>query len=212
MALGVDSAAHSGALESGGRTVAVLAGGADVPYPPSKRALHGRLRAEALVVSELPPGFRARRWCFPARNRIIAALAQLTVVVEAAQRSGALITARLARDLGRDVGAVPGRATMRLAAGTNALIADGAHLIAGAQDALDVACGVGTRAAPGQGDASALEPHLAKVLHAVEQGRDTPAALAATRDETRATLAALAELELRGFLRRVAGGRYELCA
>lgn len=209
MALGVDSAAHSGALENGGRTIAVLAGGADVPYPPSKRALHGRLRAEALVVSELPPGFRARRWCFPARNRIIAGLARLTVVVEAAQRSGALITARLARELGREVGAVPGRATMRLAAGANALIADGAHLIAGAQDALDVACGVGVRAAPRHGDDSALGPQLAKVLEAVEQGRDTPAALATTREETQAALAALAELELRGYLRRVPGGRYE---
>jgi DNA processing protein len=212
MALGVDSAAHSGALESGGRTIAVLAGGADVPYPPGKRALHARLRAEALVVSELPPGFRARRWCFPARNRIIAGLARLTVVVEAAQRSGALITARLARELGREVGAVPGRATMRLATGANGLIADGAHLIAGAQDALDVACGVGARAAPRHGDGSALEPHLAQVLQAVERGRDTPAALATTREEARGALAALAELELRGYLRRVAGGRYELCA
>ncbi len=212
MALGVDSAAHAGALDSGGRTIAVLAGGADVPYPPGKRALHGRLWAEAVVLSELPPGFPARRWCFPARNRIIAALAQLTVVVEAGQRSGALITARVARELGRDVGAVPGRVTTRLAAGTNALIADGAHLIAGAQDALDVACGVGARQLPGRGDGAALQPHLEKVLQAVEAGRDTAAALATTREEAKAALAALAELELLGYLRRVAGGRYEVRA
>jgi DNA processing protein len=212
MALGVDSAAHAGALDAGGRTIAVLGGGADVPYPPSKRALHARLRAEAVVLSELPPGFEARRWCFPARNRIIAALARLTIVVEAAPRSGALITARMARELGRDVGAVPGRATTRLAAGTNALIADGAHLIGSAQDALDLACGVGVRDASPTRAQSALEPRLQKVLDAVEAGRDTPAALAATREEARAALVALAELELRGFLRRVAGGRYEVRA
>src|SRR5204862_7216422 len=76
MALGIDSAAHAGSLERGGRTIAVLAGGADVPYPASKRLLHQRLRETAAVVSELPPGFRARRWNFPARNRVIAALAR----------------------------------------------------------------------------------------------------------------------------------------
>lgn len=208
MALGVDSAAHAGALEAGARTVTVLAGGADVPYPPSKRSLHARLRQEAVVLSEMPPGFRARRWCFPARNRIIAALARLTVVVEAAPRSGALITAGVARELGREVGAVPGRATTRLAAGTNALIADGAHLISSAQDALDVACGVGARQAPAS-RRDALEPELESVLAAVEAGRDTPAALASTREQARAALAALTELELRGYLRRVTGGRYE---
>lgn len=211
MALGVDSAAHAGALEAGGRTVAVLAGGADLPYPPIKRALHERLRARAVVLSELPPGFRSRRWCFPARNRVIAALARLTVVVEAADRSGALITAGVARDLGREVGAVPGRAMTRLAAGTNALIADGAHLIDGAQAALDVACGAGARQVPGRSEGP-LPPELEQVLRAVEAGRDTPAALAATRQQVGPVLAALAELELRGRLRRVAGGRYEPCA
>ena len=87
MALGVDSDAHAGALDAGGLTVAVLAGGADVPYPPSKRRLHSEIRRRGLVVSERPPGFRARRWCFPARNRISAGLADLTIVVEAAERS-----------------------------------------------------------------------------------------------------------------------------
>ena len=90
MALGVDSAAHAGALESSGRTVAVLAGGADVPYPPSKARLHQLIGERGCVVGELPPGFVAMRWCFPARNRIIAALAHMTIVVEAARRSGSL--------------------------------------------------------------------------------------------------------------------------
>ena len=117
MALGVDSAAHAGALESSARTVAVLAGGADVPYPPSKARLHRLIGERGCVVSELPPGFVALRWCFPARNRIIAALAHMTIVVEAARRSGSLITAEIAADLGREVGAVPGPVTAWRAAG-----------------------------------------------------------------------------------------------
>jgi DNA processing protein len=208
MALGVDSAVHAGALERDARTIAVLGGGADVAYPASKRVLHSRLTESAVVLSEMPPGFRARRWCFPARNRIIAALAQLTIVVEASQRSGALITARVARDLGRDVGAVPGRVTARLAAGTNELIRDGGHVILDVQDALDVACGVGARTAPPARDPTALAPRLRQVLDAVRGGRDTAASLARTREEAGPTLAALAELELLGYLRRGAGGRY----
>jgi DNA processing protein len=208
MALGIDSAAHAGALERGGHTVAVLAGGADVPYPASKRLLHRRLRETGAVVSELPAGFRARRWNFPARNRLIAALSRLTVVVEATERSGALITAGFARGLGRDVGAVPGRVTTRLAAGTNALLRDGAHVVLDAQDALDLACGVGVRRAPPARDPEALADRLREVLEAVRSGSDTVARLAKTRAEAGPTLAALAELELLGYLRRGAGGRY----
>jgi DNA processing protein len=211
MALGVDSAAHAGALEAGARTIAVLGGGADVAYPRTKRALHGRLLRESVVVSELPPGASVRRWSFPARNRTIAALARVTVVVEAAERSGALITARVARELGRDVAAVPGEATARLAAGTNALIRDGAHLVTSAQDVLDLACGVGARSPPAMPDPATLEPRLREVFAAVQAGQDSPGALAATREEARDVLAALAELELRGFLRRRRDGRYEPC-
>jgi DNA protecting protein DprA len=94
MALGIDAAAQTGALDAGGLSVAVLAGGADVAYPRSKRALHRRLLDDGLVVSEAPPGSRVWKWAFPARNRIIAALADLTVVIEAAERSGSLITGR----------------------------------------------------------------------------------------------------------------------
>lgn len=108
MALGIDSAAHAGALEVGGPTLTVLASGADVPYPPSKRALYRAIVRTQAAISEMPPGFRPFRWCFPARNRTIAALASLTIVVEATERSGSLITAELAQDLGRAVGAVPG--------------------------------------------------------------------------------------------------------
>ncbi len=200
MALGVDSAAHAGALDAGGRTIAVLGGGVDVPYPATKRALHARLGGEAVVVSELPPGFRPRRWTFPARNRIIAALAAVTVVVEAAQRSGALITARIARELGRDVGAVPGHVTSPLASGPNALLRDGAHLVDGAEAVLDLLFGVGTRP-PSPDPAGDLEPHLARELERIRAGvGDRERAIPAE------TLGALGELELRGLVRRTPGG------
>jgi DNA processing protein len=204
MALGVDSAAHGGSLESSGRTVAVLAGGADVPYPPSKRRLHGLIVERGCVVGELPPGFVAMRWCFPARNRIIAALGHMTIVVEAARRSGSLITAEIAIDIGREVGAVPGPVMAWRSAGTNALLRDGATVIRDAADALDVAVGVDRH------DAAVLhlEPRLRALLGAVADGRDTLAALACVPAEVAPTLAALTELELLGHLRRAAGGRY----
>jgi DNA processing protein len=204
MALGVDSVAHAGALESSGRTVAVLAGGADVPYPPSKARLHGLIAERGCVVGELPPGFVAMRWCFPARNRIIAALGHMTIVVEAARRSGSLITAEIAIDIGREVGAVPGPVTAWRSAGTNALLRDGATVIRDAADALDVAVGVDRHEAT----VLHLEPRLRALLGAVADGRDTLAALAQVPTEVAPTLAALTELELMGHLRRAAGGRY----
>ena len=149
MALGVDAAAHVGALEVGGRTLAVLACGPEIAYPASKRRLHRAHRATGAVVAELPPGTPPRRWCFPARNRIIAALAQATVVVEAGERSGSLITAGQAADLGREVAAVPGLVTAPLAAGTNALIADGAQLVRGPRDVLELLFGAGRGRASG---------------------------------------------------------------
>jgi DNA processing protein len=209
MALGVDSEAHAGALDAGGLTVAVLAGAADVPYPASKRHLHAEIRRRGLVVSEMPPGFRARRWCFPARNRIIAALGDVTVVVEAAQRSGSLITADLAAKLGREVAAVPGPVTSPGAAGTNALLRDGATLVRDARDVLDALFGVGNAPHPPTARAGSLDPALQTLLEAVAHGRDTIAALAgASPDRADAALVGLTELELRGLVRREPGGRY----
>ncbi len=212
MALGADSAAHAGALEVGGPTIAVLACGADVAYPASKRALHKRLVAEACVVSELPAGFAPLRWCFPARNRIIAGLTDVTVVVEASVRSGSLITARVARDLGRDVGAVPGRVTSTLAAGTNALIYDGAHPIRDACDILDLLYGAGCTPAVVGRDGSELAEDLRLLLAAVRDGRDPSTALFAREAASGEALAGLTELELLGYLRRAPGGRYEAVA
>jgi DNA processing protein len=209
MALGIDSAAHEGALQAGGPTVAVLAGGADVPYPRSKRALHGRIREHGAVLSEAPPGFVPRRWCFPARNRIIAALASATIVVQAAARSGSLITAELAMDLGRDVGAVPGSPLDWRSAGANALLRDGATVVRDAVDALDLALGVGH----GLGtDADArtagLDPVLRTLLGKLGEGRTTIDALALTPAEADAALLGLTELEILGLVTRGPGGTY----
>jgi DNA processing protein len=209
MALGVDSAAHEGALAAGGApTVAVLAGGADRPYPATKQGLYRRLLQRGCAISELPPGTRPRRWCFPARNRIIAALAQATIVVEAAERSGALITARVARDLGREVGAVPGPVTSSRSRGANDLIFDGASPVRDARDILELLFGPGMALAAPAPAAAALEPELRKVLDGVAAGQDTVAALARSPGEVPAAMVALSQLELRGLVRRLPGGRY----
>ena len=113
LALGIDATAHRGCLEGGGAAFAVLACGPDVAYPRRHRRLHEHIRENGLVVSELPPGTPPFRWSFPARNRIMAALSRLTVVVEAADPSGSLITTDFARDLGRSVAAVPGQGDLQ---------------------------------------------------------------------------------------------------
>jgi DNA processing protein len=209
MALGIDSAAHEGALEAGGFTVAVLAGSADYAYPRAKARLHRRIAANGLAVSELPPGARPFRWCFPARNRIMAGLAEMTLVVEGAAGSGSLITARFAQDLGRELGAVPGQITTALACGPNDLLADGACVVRSASDVLDVLFGVG--AGPRPDDAAsrpALEPRLERLLAAIERGAASADAIASSSAEVAEVLAGLTELELLGLVRRGAGGSY----
>lgn len=215
MALGVDAAAHGGALEVDGLTVAVLACGPERAYPSSKRRLHARIAAAGAVIAELPPGTPPRRWCFPARNRIIAALGQATVVVEAGERSGSLITAGQAADLGREVAAVPGLVTAPLASGTNALIADGAQLVRGPHDVLELLFGAAALALlPARADdrLAGLEPDLRALLERVGGGCDTVAALAGGDGAVDAALAGLAQLELRGLVRRGPGGRYTVTA
>jgi DNA processing protein len=212
MALGIDSAAHRGALETAGApTVAVLACGPERAYPASRRNLHAELAQRALVVSELPPGTPAFRWAFPARNRLIAALAGMTVVVEAADRSGSLITAELAADLGRDVGAVPGSPSAWHAGGTNALLRDGAHVVRGVTDILDDVLGpqIGESGEPAARLAAAGLPELlAALLAQVAGGRRTLAALVADGASPGEVLAGLGELERLGLLERGEAGRY----
>ncbi len=198
LAFGIDGCAHRGALE-GGTTVAVLGCGADVAYPASHRSLWRQICERGLVLSELPPGTGAWRWTFPARNRTMAAMAGMTIVVEAARRSGSLITADLAADLGRDLGAVPGPVNSRVSAGTNDLLAGGACLVRDAQDVLDAMLGPGVRGAERAGPA--VEVELLAVLTAVERGEATCDAVAVELDLTGAEAAsALATLEALGYL------------
>ncbi len=137
LARGVDGAAHLGALNARGTTVAVLGTGVDVPYPPRHRALQERVAEEGLLVSEVPPGERGHAGTFPQRNRLIAALAEITVVVEAGRESGALITARVAHELDRTVCAVPGSVYAPECVGSNALLQAGAQVLCSPDDLLD---------------------------------------------------------------------------
>jgi DNA processing protein len=206
LAFGIDACAHRGALDAG-RTVAVLGCGPDVAYPASHRSLWRRICETNLVLSELPPGAPPWRWTFPARNRIMAALAGMTVVVEAATRSGSLITTDLAADLGRDLGAVPGPVTSRASAGPNGLLAGGACVIRDAQDVLDAMLGPGRKRLERR--APTLEPELEGVLVAVEAGESTCDAIAtATCLSGGAAAAALARLELLGFVTCSSVGSY----
>ncbi len=211
MALGIDSAAQAGALRAGGLTIAVLGCGVDLAYPPRSAKLYAEIVERGLVLGELPPGTEPRRWTFPARNRIMAALGGMTVVVEARERSGSLITAEMAQDLNRDVGAVPGLVGSSPAAGTNGLIREGAHLIRGAQDVLDALVGPGVpRRSPPTVSGPRLEPELAEVLDLVERGAGTSDALARGSSLEPGPLAtALVRLELSGYVRCNAEGRYE---
>ena len=213
LALGVDSSAHGGALGGAAPPVAVLAGGVDRPYPPSKRGLYVAVRAAGAIVSEMPPGFGVHRWAFVARNRLIAALARVVVVVEATERSGSLTTADLGAELGRTIAAVPGRVTCATAAGTNGLIRDGAVLVRTVGDVLDALAELtGAAYKPSASASAQLEPELAEMLDAIGAGHSTLPMLVSTGLNARAVLAGLGELEALGLVRRGFGGRYERTA
>ena len=147
LARGVDSAAHEGAIAGAGGTIGVIAGGIDVVYPPENAALQERVASEGLLVAEMPPGTEPRARHFPHRNRIIAGLSLGTVVVEAAPKSGSLITARLAGEAGREVMAVPGSPLDPRAQGCNGLIREGATLVQSAADILEQVRPIDLRAA-----------------------------------------------------------------
>jgi DNA processing protein len=219
MALGIDAAAHRGALDTTGATIAVLGGGADMPYPPTHASLHRRITSSGLVLSEAPPGSHPIKGAFPRRNRIIAALSDILVVVEAGHRSGALITASQALDLGRPVAAVPGPIDSPRNVGTNRLLAAGAQFIATPDDVLQLAGLTTTRpntaTAAGQGaaessaDAGACgtSANERAVMLAVSRGASDPDAIArGTGIDPRELGAALVSLELTGALRVDATG------
>ena len=137
LARGIDAAAHRGTLRGNGRAVAVLGSGVDVVYPVENTDLYKSiLAASGAIISEYPPGTRPDRWRFPARNRIIAAISSAVVVVEAGVKGGALITARLAAEMGRPVLVVPGDIDRPASVGCNRLIRDGAHPVLGVDDLL----------------------------------------------------------------------------
>jgi DNA processing protein len=204
MALGIDAAAHGGALDAGGPTIAVLGCGTDIAYPRRHRGLYERILEVGLLISEYPPGTAPALWRFPARNRLIAALAATLVVVEARARSGALITADHALDLGRDVVAVPGAAGSSAAAGTNGLIKAGAGLV---EDESDLAVWLGVDAPaphppPADEGARALLARLSGApafLDEICQG-----------DGPGRTAALLSRLEVEGWVVRDPAGRYTL--
>ena len=207
-AFGIDKAAHLGALAVRGLTVAVLACGVDLAYPPSHDALFARIGADGLIVSEVPPGSAPHRTRFLVRNRVIAALTRGTVVVEAALRSGSLSTAHEAERLGRPVMGIPGPVTSELSRGVHRALRDGALLVTSAAEVVEAVGGIGVDLAPepsGRVDPrDALDPLAARVLDAVPVLRAvTLESVARTAGMTPAeTWAALGQLELAGFVRR----------
>jgi len=198
MARGIDAAAHRTAVEEGGNTVAVLGTGVDVPYPVGHRQLHRTIADHGLLLSENPPGMKAAQGAFPKRNRIIAALAPVTIVVEAGFRSGALNTASQAIELGRVVAAVPGPIDSDQSRGSNQLLRDGAVLIAAPEDALSLLGVSLPRVVP---PAPLLPESEQKVWDAIAEGfveTDTlPASTGLTIAEC---LAAITSLEIIGLV------------
>jgi DNA processing protein len=203
LALGIDAAAHAGSLDGGGTTIAVLGCGVDVTYPRTNAGLFERVAEHGLLLSEYPPGTPPAPWRFPARNRLIAALAATVLVVEARARSGALITADMALDLGRDVLAVPGSPAFAGAAGTNGLLKAGAGLI---EDAADLAGWLGVE--PPEAEHLNLDPRSAAFMDVLAAGPATADDLCERLGWSPADVSATTvRLELAGLLARERGGR-----
>ncbi len=203
LALGIDGAAHRGALAAGGDTIAVLGRGADEPYPPSHRRIFESIVERGLVVSEFPPGTPPLPHHFPRRNRILAAISHATVVVEAGARSGALITVDHALDLGREVWAVPGPIDLAACRGSNRLLSEGARPL------IDVSSFVATLAEPLP--PTPAQPHGPGGRLLAELGHE-PLGIDELTDRVGLPLAEvlslLTELELRGAVRRLPGMRF----
>ncbi|MGO9319695.1 MAG: DNA-processing protein DprA [Solirubrobacteraceae bacterium] len=217
LADGIAAAAHAGALDAGAGSVAVLGGGLGVSCPPRRRSLYERIRRAGCAVSELPLDCAGRRWGQLASERIVVGLGLLSVVVEAEQTPADLAAAGIARALGRTVAAIPGRVTSPLSRGAHALLMDGASLVRGPRDVLELLCPIGAASAnvraplPAAGEVdprAGLRPALKAVLERVGAGYDTPDKLARAGVDSRHVLPALGELELTGLVIRGDGGRY----
>ena len=198
-ALGIDAAAHRGALQAGGVTFAVLGCGVDVVYPERHAKLFDEIAVAGGLLSEHPSGTPPRKQHFPVRNRIVAGLADAVVVIEARRLSGALITARLARAAGQMLIAVPG------SAGTDELLASG--MAGAAESGEEILRRMAGEAVPQRRAPAELAPLLA----ALEDGSDSAVGIAQRLGVSMpAALGVLAEAELSGWVRRLAGGRYEV--
>jgi len=197
LARGVDAAAHQGALDVGGATIAVLGTGIDRVYPPEHRDLSERIAIEGLLLTEFPPGSAPEDWHFPRRNRIISGLSKAVVVVEAKEKSGSLITARLAADQGRDVMAVPGTFVGGRNRGANALLRDGAKLV---ESAVDILQELGIQASLPRSGTESQSPQV--IEFTVD---DIAAQLQIPPGEA---LARLMEWELTGEIQRIGSGRF----
>jgi DNA processing protein len=210
LALGIDAASHRGALAAGDTAIAVLGCGPDMPYPRRHRRLYEEIVERGVVLSELEPGTQPFKWSFPARNRIMAALAEVVVVVEAREASGSLITSSFAHDLGREVVAVPGQVTSRVAAGSNRLLHDaGAGLVRHTEDVLDVLFGVGVGPREPIVPEPEIETPLRIVLDAVEVRDSLEKASMRAGLSAGGLRAALGRLEALGLVRRDGVGGYE---
>jgi len=209
---GIGAVALAGATEVRGPTVCVAPGGLALAVPARHRRLAERVTRSGCALSELPLGASGRRWGDAAGERIIAALAQVTVIVEAHDTPRELAPACMARAFGRSVAAVPGRVTSSLSAGAHALLAGGAQLVRGASDVLELlgrrAPPSGTAGAPRLGRRDALSPQLRRLLARIGAGEDTPDRLTAGARDAGSVLLALSELEAMGLLARGANGRY----
>ena len=209
---GVGPAALAGAVELGAPAVAIVGGGVDAGVPARQQALRRRLTRGGCAISELPCGAPARGWTALGVQRLLAAIADVVLVVESEHSDNALAGARAAAMLGRPVAAVPGRITSRGARGPNALLRDGASLVTGAGDVLDLIGDAERLSAPGEDHASpqlaGLDPLLRDVLERVGAGKDTPGRLLGAHADADELLRALGELELMGLLVRGDGGRY----
>jgi DNA processing protein len=206
LARGCDGAAHRGAVEAGGPTLAVVGSGVDVVYPFEHRELHARIAGAGLVTGEQPPGAPPRPHHFPLRNRLISALSQAVVVVEASERSGSLITAACALEQGREVMAVPGTVAGGRYGGSHALLRDGARLVQSAADILDELGWRGPTPTLAGGETPTADPLLAWLAPGEECGLDE--LVGRSGQPLAVVLSRLTELELAGAVRRGAGGRF----
>ncbi|HVC63874.1 MAG TPA: DNA-processing protein DprA, partial [Candidatus Dormibacteraeota bacterium] len=223
LARGIDAAAHRGALRVGGRTLAVLGSGIDVIYPPENRRLAAEIAERGALLSQFAPGTPPLPQNFPTRNHVIAALSLAVVVVEAAEKSGSLITARLAAELGREVLAVPGRITAPESRGANRLIQDGAHVAMGWEDVVGVlperwkarvtaTAGIGRAgdaAAVGRGALEGEPSGYRSILELLgEDPIDIDHVIERSGLGAGRVSAALLELELEGRVRQIEGKRF----